>query len=111
MLEMEHVTFRYSKETPVILSDVSVSLGKGEFIAVTGRNGSGKTTVTRLLTGLERPTEGRIIYNGKNITDEGAAKKKPFYRLCISTAGAANVHAYCSGRNWFRPLSAGEAWQ
>lgn len=53
MLEMEHVTFRYSKETPVILSDVSVSFGKGEFIAVTGRNGSGKTTVTRLLTGLE----------------------------------------------------------
>ena len=37
MLEMEHVTFRYSKETPVILSDVSVSFGKGEFIAVTGR--------------------------------------------------------------------------
>ena len=78
MLEMEHVTFRYSKETPVILSDVSVSFGKGEFIAVTGRNGSGKTTVTRLLTGLERPTEGRIIYNGKNVTDEGAAQRSRF---------------------------------
>lgn len=78
MLEMEHVTFRYSKETPVILSDVSVSFGKGEFIAVTGRNGSGKTTVTRLLTGLERPTEGRITYNGKNVTDEGAAQRSRF---------------------------------
>ena len=61
MLEMEHVTFCYSKETPVILSDVSVSFGKGEFIAVTGRSGSGMTTVTRLLNGLEKPTEGRII--------------------------------------------------
>lgn len=78
MLEMEHVTFCYGKGTPVILSDVSVSFGKGEFVAVTGRNGSGKTTVTRLLTGLEKPTKGRIVYNGKDVTDEGAAQRSRF---------------------------------
>ena len=51
MLELDHVSFQYTKNTPTVLSDVSLSFDKGEFVAITGRNGSGKTTVTRLLTG------------------------------------------------------------
>lgn len=78
MLEMDHVTFRYGKDTPVILSDISLSFGKGEFVAITGRNGSGKTTVTRLLTGLEKPTRGLIVYNDKNVTGESAAQRSRF---------------------------------
>ena len=67
MLEMEHVTFRYSKETPVILSDVSVSFGKGEFIAVTGRNGSGKTMLMKCICGFIKPTSGVITVDGKQV--------------------------------------------
>ena len=51
MLELDHVSFQYTKNTTTVLSDVSLSFDKGEFVAITGRNGSGKTTVTRLLTG------------------------------------------------------------
>lgn len=60
MLEMEHVTFRYSKETPVILSDVSVSFGKGEFIAVTGRKRQRKDN------GNETPYRIGKTYGGSN---------------------------------------------
>ena len=54
MLELSHVTFRYAEGLPDVLKDISLSFDKGEFVAITGRNGCGKTTVTRLLTGLEK---------------------------------------------------------
>ena len=64
MLELKNVSFRYAKNLPLVLDNVSLSFDKGEFVAITGRNGSGKTTITRLLTGLEKPASGQIIYNG-----------------------------------------------
>ena len=78
MLELDHVTFQYGPGLPLVLDDVSLSVGKGEFIAVTGRNGSGKTTITRLLTGLEKPVKGRILYNGKNVTEEDPSRRSRF---------------------------------
>lgn len=78
MLELKNVSFRYAKNLPPVLKDVSLSFDRGEFVAITGRNGSGKTTITRLLTGLEKPDTGAILYNGKNVTKEDAAKRSAF---------------------------------
>lgn len=78
MLEMKHVSFHYGKDGPDILRDVNLAFEKGEFVAVTGRNGSGKTTVTRLLTGLEKPVAGEILYNGEDVTGEDAARRSRF---------------------------------
>ncbi len=75
MLELSHITFRYGEGLPDILSDLSLSFDKGEFVAITGRNGAGKTTVTRLLTGLEKPVSGQILYGGQDVTRE-----EPFQR-------------------------------
>lgn len=61
MLELSHVSFRYAEGLPNVLKDISLSFDKGEFVAITGRNGCGKTTVTRLLTGLEKPASGQIL--------------------------------------------------
>lgn len=78
MLEIKNVSFHYGKDGPEILRDISLSFGKGEFVAITGRNGSGKTTVTRLLTGLEKPSAGEISFDGKNVTAESAAERSRF---------------------------------
>ena len=51
---------------------------KGEFIGLGGRNGCGKTTVTRLLMGLEKPVSGEILYNGKVINDDDASIRSHF---------------------------------
>ena len=78
MLEMKDICFRYTKNTPIILDHVNLTFDKGEFVAITGRNGSGKTTITRILTGLEKPESGKVLYNGKDVTKEDAARRSRF---------------------------------
>ena len=78
MLELKDVSFRYTKKDPYVLDGISLSFGRGEFVAVSGRNGSGKTTVTRLLTGLEYPSSGNIFFDGMDITSEDATMRSRF---------------------------------
>ena len=77
MLEMKDVSFNYGSGVPV-LESVNVQIGEGEFIGLGGRNGCGKTTVTRLLMGLEKPVSGEILYNGKVINDDDASIRSHF---------------------------------
>jgi ATP-binding cassette subfamily C protein len=66
-IEVNHLAFRYSADTPPILRDVSFSLRPGEFVAVVGASGSGKSTLLRLLLGFERPMSGAIYYDGQDL--------------------------------------------
>jgi len=66
MIELYHVWKRYQK-THWALSDVNLSVKKGEFCFITGPSGSGKTTLLKILYREVIPTEGQIIIGGKNI--------------------------------------------
>ena len=57
------------KERPTVLSDVSFCIRRGEKTAIVGYNGAGKTTLIKLVMRLYDPTEGRILYNGRDIRD------------------------------------------
>lgn len=52
-----------------VVNDVSLSVKDGEFVSLVGKSGCGKTTLLSLLSGLERPTKGQVMLNGKEITD------------------------------------------
>jgi ATP-binding cassette subfamily C protein len=67
-IEVNHVSFRYQKDGPVIMDDVSLSARPGEFIAITGSSGAGKSTLLRLLLGFEIPDSGSIYYDGKDLS-------------------------------------------
>jgi zinc transport system ATP-binding protein len=58
-LRLEHVSFAYGHGAPV-LRDVDLTVDRGEFVAIAGPNGGGKTTLLRLILGLEQPTTGRV---------------------------------------------------
>lgn len=77
MLELRDVTFNYGNNIPV-LEHINITIGEGEFVGLGGRNGCGKTTVTRLLMGLEKPVSGDVRYNGKIINDADASVRSHF---------------------------------
>jgi zinc transport system ATP-binding protein len=61
---LEHVSFGY-RPGQSVLEDVSLRIGEGEFVAVAGPNGGGKTTLVRLVLGLERPSQGTALLYGE----------------------------------------------
>ena len=70
MLKVEHLTKVYDNGT-VALEDVSFEVPDGQFLAVIGLSGSGKSTLLRCINRLIDPTEGRILWNGEDITNAG----------------------------------------
>jgi ATP-binding cassette, subfamily B, bacterial len=70
-IRLEHVGFTYpGQETPA-LTDISLTLKAGSTVAVVGENGAGKSTLIKLLTGMYRPTEGRITVDGRDLAGIG----------------------------------------
>jgi|AGTN01.1.fsa_nt_gi ABC-type multidrug transport system, ATPase and permease components len=65
-IELKNVSLKYEGADEAALSEVNVKVPKGETVAFIGGNGSGKSTVVRLLTGLLKPTEGEIYFDGKS---------------------------------------------
>jgi len=74
MIKFNNVTKIYpahsnnASSTPV-LQDVSFEIKEGEFVSIIGKSGAGKTTITRLILGLEDPTSGEIYFKDKNIAE------------------------------------------
>lgn len=71
MLELRDVSFKVEEETKEkgILEHVSFTLEDNRFIAITGPNGGGKSTLAKIIAGIEKPTEGRLYLDGEDITD------------------------------------------
>src|SRR5881227_1145249 len=57
------------------LNGIDISLGEGEFLSLLGPSGCGKTTALRLVAGFDRPDEGRIVVDGKDITNVSLSKR------------------------------------
>ena len=62
-VEMNHVSFRYEENTPYIMKDLSLQVNAGEYVAIVGRTGCGKSTIVRLLLGFEKPEQGTVFFD------------------------------------------------
>lgn len=69
-IEFRNVSFRYGEEQPWVLENVSFEIYKDEWVAIIGHNGSGKSTIAKLMNGLLYPEEGEIIINGTQVNSE-----------------------------------------
>ena len=69
VLQTEGLYYCYPTRDEFALSDVNLSIERGEFIALIGQNGSGKTTLIKHFNGLLKPTEGRVLVEGRETTD------------------------------------------
>ncbi len=78
MLELRHIDFHVpDKDGGInkIIDDLSLKLDTGKFTVITGPNGGGKSTLAKLIMGIEKPTAGRIYLDGQDITDLSIAER------------------------------------
>lgn len=66
-IEAKEVWFRYEKETPDVVKDLSLQVEKGELFCILGGNGTGKSTTLSLVSGIRKPYRGKMFLNGKDI--------------------------------------------
>ena len=67
MLTLSHVSYRYARRLPDVLRDVNYTFDRGRFYAIVGESGAGKSTLISLLAGLDLPTAGELIFDGRNL--------------------------------------------
>ncbi len=77
MLELRNISFEVPKEDgqKEIIKDVSLKIDEHKFVVITGPNGGGKSTLAKLIVGIEKPTSGRIFFNGEDITDKSITER------------------------------------
>lgn len=66
-IELNNVTFRYVKDGPKIIDNMTLKINAGEYVAITGPSGCGKSTIVRILLGFETPELGGVFFDGRNI--------------------------------------------
>ena len=71
MLEVKNLSFAVNDESTdkEIIKYISLTIPDGKLIVITGPNGGGKSTLAKLIAGIEKPTAGQILFNGEDITD------------------------------------------
>jgi ABC-type bacteriocin/lantibiotic exporter with double-glycine peptidase domain len=78
-IELNNVTFRYGEDGKNVLDGVNVKIRPGQYVAIVGKTGCGKSTLVRLLLGFETPQKGAVYYDGK----DAAKLDKPSLRRKI----------------------------
>ena len=67
MLEFKDVSFKYESDNEYMMKNLSFNVGKGEFVSIIGASGCGKSTIFRLINGLEKLQSGNVIVGGQDI--------------------------------------------
>ena len=66
-IELNNVTFRYNENMPNVLDGLSLKISPGQYVAIVGKTGCGKSTLMRILLGFEKPQRGGVFYDGRDI--------------------------------------------
>lgn len=67
-IELNNVSFRYNKNMPLVVNDLSLKIRPGQYVAIVGATGCGKSTLMRLMLGFETPQKGAVYFDGKDIS-------------------------------------------
>lgn len=76
VLQLDKVNYTYPGNNGKVLTDVSHSFERGTFTAIVGSSGAGKSTLLSLLAGLDAPTKGAVLFEGKDIAETGYSKHR-----------------------------------
>ena len=66
-IDLDHVVFRYDKDSPAVINGISLHINPGEYVAVVGKSGCGKSTLLRILLGFVEPEQGTVYYDNLDL--------------------------------------------
>ena len=66
-IELNNISFTYSEDMPPVLDDLSLKIRTGQYVAITGKTGCGKSTLMRIMLGFEKPQKGAVYYDGRDL--------------------------------------------
>ncbi|TWH58897.1 ATP-binding cassette subfamily C protein [Desulfitobacterium sp. LBE] len=109
-IEIDHISFRYKVDGPLVLNDVSFRIEEGDYIALVGTSGCGKSTLLRILLGFEKPENGKIYYDGQDLekVDIRAIRKQLGVVLQNGQLMSGNIFTNIVGANPY--LTIDDAW-
>ena len=109
-VEFDHVSFRYTEDGPVILDDLSFKIKPGEYVAIVGKTGCGKSTIVRLLLGFEKPEKGAVFYDGRDINSLNKASLRRKVGTVMQDAGLFQGDIYSNIVITDPELTLDDAW-
>lgn len=110
-VELSHVSFRYTEDTPYILNDISLKIKSGEYVAIVGRTGCGKSTLVRLLLGFEKAEKGAVYYDGKDINNVDLSSLRKKIGTVMQDAGVFQGDIYSNIVISAPQLTLDQAWE
>ncbi|MBQ6372419.1 MAG: ATP-binding cassette domain-containing protein [Oscillospiraceae bacterium] len=110
-IEMSNVYFRYAENTPYIVKGMSFKIKAGEYIAIVGKTGCGKSTLIRLLLGFEQPERGAIYYDGKDMSKLDLRSLRRQMGIVTQNGGLFQGDIYSNIVISAPQLTVDEAWQ
>lgn len=67
-IELDNISFRYNEKAPLVFENLSLKINPGQYVAIVGTTGCGKSTLMRLMLGFETPDKGAVYYDGKDLS-------------------------------------------
>ena len=110
-IELNNVTFRYTKDGPKIIDNLSLKIRAGEYVAIVGPSGCGKSTLMRLLLGFEKPEQGGIFYDGRNLDKINLQSLRRRIGTVMQNGGLFNDSIYANIAISAPSLTMDEAWE
>ena len=93
-IEFKNVTFKYPDSEEYVLHNLSFSIEKGNMLTILGHNGSGKSTIAKLIMGLLQPNEGSIYIDGVELTEKTVDSSNIITSVSIASAPAIATRCF-----------------
>ena len=110
-IELNNVYFRYTEHSPYIVNNLSLKIRDGEYVAIVGKTGCGKSTLMRLLLGFEKPEKGAIYYDGKDLNSLDLASLRRKIGSVIQSGGLLQGDVYSNIIISAPHLTLDDAWE
>jgi len=110
-LELNNVSFRYSDSMPNVIDNLSLKIRPGQYVAIVGETGCGKSTLMRLMLGFETPQRGAVYYDSKDLTTIDLKSLRQKIGVVMQNGGLFQGDIYSNITICAPQLSMEDAWE